>query len=144
MQGFLCHVLAQWKFYFATKNYDNRTSIYFLTLDLSVAQNIVNSVSSDKVVIVCKDAEKDIIVSLLTQIGWRNHIQSVVTEQDLIDWYEKALRGTYADLMGDSLLLTLRCEIAEEFPSLDDTPEIIANRHYENCSDDYWVITDID
>lgn len=125
-------------------NWGPAIQIKHLTLDLSVAQNIVNSVSSDKVVIVCKDAEKDIIVSLLTQIGWRSHIQSVVTEQDLIDWYEKALRGTYADLMGDSLLLTLRYEIAEEFPSLDDTPEIIANRHYENCSDDYWVITDID
>lgn len=121
-------------------NWGPAIQIKHLSLDLSVAQNIVNSVSSDKVVIVCKDAEKDIIVSLLTQIGWRSHIQSVITEQDLIDWYEKALRGVHSSIMGESLLTSLRCEIAEEFPSLDDTPEVIAIRQYECCSDDFWQI----
>lgn len=121
-------------------NWGPAIQIKHLSLDLTVAQNIVNSVSSDKVVIVCKDAEKDIIVSLLTQIGWKNHIQSVITEQDLIEWYEKALRGSHASIMAESLLQSLRYEIAEEFPSLDDTPEIIAARNYETCNDDYWKI----
>lgn len=123
-------------------NWGPAIQIKHLSLDLSIAQNIVDSVSSDKVVIVCKDAEKDIIVSLLTQIGWRSHIQSVITESDLIEWYEKALRGQNADVMGDALLRSLQCEIAEEFPSLDDTPEIIAVRNYEFCTDDFWIILD--
>lgn len=79
----------------------------------------VHSVSSDKVVIVCKDAERDVIVSLLTQIGWRNHIQSIVTESNLICWYEKALRGKYAEQIGDELIIRLCGEIAEEFPSVE-------------------------
>lgn len=119
-------------------NWGPAIQIKHLTLDLELAKNIVSSVSSDKVVIVCKDAEKDIIVSLLTQIGWKSHIQSVVTENDLIAWYEKALRGQYADLLGDKLLECLCDEIVEEFPSVDTTPEIIRNRHYENIKDDFW------
>ena len=34
-----------------------------------MAEGIVGSVSSDKVVVVCKDAEERIILSLLNQIG---------------------------------------------------------------------------
>jgi len=37
----------------------------------------------------------------LTQIGWRSHIQSIITENDLINWYEKALRGSYSDILGE-------------------------------------------
>ena len=119
-------------------NWGPAIQIKHLSLDVELAENIVNSVSSDRVVIVCKDAEKAIIFSLLTQIGWRSHIQSIVTENNLIEWYEKALRGKYADIMGDKLLWCLCKEIAEEFPSVDDVPDILKNRHYERISDPFW------
>ena len=119
-------------------NWGPAIQIKHLSLDLSLAESIVNSVSSDRIVIVCKDAEKDVIVSLLTQIGWKSHIQSIVTENDLIDWYEKALRGSYSDQLGEKLLNCLASEIAEEFPSVDNTPEIIKKRHYELVSDPFW------
>ena len=119
-------------------NWGPAIQIKHLSLDVALAENIVTSVSSDRVVIVCKEAEKGIIVSLLTQIGWRSHIQSIITEDNLIDWYERALRGKYADLLGDKLIATLVGEIADEFPSVDDTPEIIKSRHYELIVDSYW------
>ncbi len=119
-------------------NWGPAIQIKHLSLDVTLAENIVNSVSSDRVVIVCKDAEKEVIVSLLTQIGWRSHIQSVITENDLINWYEKALRGSYSDQLGEKLLYCLAREIAEEFPSLDNTPEFIKKRHYERISDPFW------
>ena len=120
-------------------NWGPAIQIKHLSLDITLAETIVNSVSSDKIVIVCKDAEKDVIVSLLSQIGWKSHIQSIVTENDLIKWYEKALRGEYSDILGDNLLYCLAQEIAEEFPSVDSTPEIIKNRHYELVQKDpFW------
>lgn len=88
-------------------NWGPAIQIKHLSLDVELAKNIVESISSDKVVIVCKDAERDVIVSLLTQIGWRNHIQSIVTESNLICWYEKALRGKYAEQIGDELIIRL-------------------------------------
>lgn len=119
-------------------NWGPAIQIKHLSLDITLAENIVNSVSSDRIVIVCKDTEKEVIVSLLSQIGWRSHIQSIVTENDLISWYEKALRGKYSTVLGDKLLYCLAQEIAEEFPSVDTTPEIIKSRHYENIKDDIW------
>ena len=119
-------------------NWGPAIQIKHLSLDLELAHNIVSSVSSDKIVIVCKDAEKDVILSLLTQIGWQSHIQSIVTENDLIRWYEKALRGQFSDLIGDELLYCLRYEIAEEFPSVEETPDILLNRNYDYDSDPFW------
>ncbi len=119
-------------------NWGPAIQIKHLSLDVALAENIVGSVSSDRIVIVCKDAEKGVIVSLLNQIGWKSKIQSIVTEQDLIDWYEKALRGQFSAQLGDNLLLTLSEEIADEFPSVDSTPEVIKKRHYEKIKDDYW------
>lgn len=119
-------------------NWGPAIQIKHLSLDVELAENIVGSVSSDRVVIVCKDAEKAVIVSLLTQIGWRSHIQSIITENNLIEWYEKALRGKYANIIGDKLIWCLCEEIAEEFPSVDTTPDILKNRHYEKISDSFW------
>lgn len=119
-------------------NWGPAIQIKHLSLDIELAENIVNSVSSDRIVIVCKEAEKSIIVSLLNQIGWRSKIQSIVTESDLIRWYEKALRGKYSAIIGKELLGCLCEEIAEEFPSVDNTPEIIKKRHYEKIEDEFW------
>lgn len=119
-------------------NWGPAIQIKHLSLDTTLAENIVNSVSSDRIVIVCKDAEKEVIVSLLTQIGWRSHIQSIVTESDLVNWYEKALRGSYSESLGDKLLVCLAQEIAEEFPSVDTTPEVIKKRHYERVPQINW------
>ena len=77
-------------------NWGPAIQIKHLCLDVSLAENIVNSVSSYRIVIVCKDAEKDIILSLLTQIGWRGRIQSIITESALVNWYKKALQGKFS------------------------------------------------
>ena len=101
-----------------------------LTLDEELAEDIAANISSDRIIIVCRDAEKNIILSLLTQIGWRSHIQSIITENALIMWYEKALRGKYSDFTRDKVLKTLREEIAAEFPSADAIPDVLKARNY--------------
>jgi len=121
-------------------NWGPAIQIKHLSLNEELAESIVDGVSSDKIVIVCKEAEEKVIVSLLNQIGWRNRIQSIVTEKNLIDWYEKALRGKYAEIVGDDLLACLCDEIANEFPSLDETPETLKERKYDEIYDEYWSV----
>lgn len=116
-------------------NWGPAIQIKHLSLDIELAQNIVNSVSSERIVIVCKDAEKDVILSLLTQIGWKSHIQSIVTENDLVNWYEKALRGKYREILAETLLSRLADEISQEFPSVDELPKELKERHYERIVD---------
>ena len=119
-------------------NWGAAIQIKHLSLDVNLAENIVENISSNKIIIVCKDAEQEIILSLLTQIGWRGRIQSIITEKNLIDWYEKALRGKFSNTVGDKLLENLCLEIAEEFPSVAELPEILSARHYEKISDTFW------
>jgi hypothetical protein len=104
------------------------------------AQDIVSSVSSDRIVIVCKDTEEKIILSILNQVGWKSKIQSIITETELIGWYEKALRGKYANIIGDQLLQTINDEIKLEFPITDDSEftSFLEERGYTNLSDSLW------
>ncbi len=119
-------------------NWGPAIQIKHLVLNEELAESIVDSVSSDRIVIVCKAAESKLIISLLTQIGWKSKIQSVVTEDDLVAWYEKALRGPYAPDMGRQLLETLCEQITLEFPSIGQGRGIIAQRDYARIQDDYW------
>ena len=119
-------------------NWGPAIQIKHLVLSEELAESIVDSVSSDRIVIVCKAAERGLIVSLLNQIGWKSKIQSVVTEDDLVKWYEKALRGTYADTMGTQLLETMCEQINLEFPSIEQGRGIISERNYRNITDEFW------
>ncbi len=102
-----------------------------LSLDEELAESITGGISSDRVIIVCRDADRNVILSLLTQIGWRSHIQSIITENELISWYDKALRGKYSAMTGEKLLSFLRKEIANEFPATINIPDILKFRQYD-------------
>lgn len=120
-------------------NWGPAIQIKHLALSEELAESIVESVSSDRIVIVCKQAESALIVSLLTQIGWKSKIQSIVTEDELVAWYEKALRGTYKDTMGQKLLDTMSEQFELEFPSIGQgNSSIIGRRNYKAITDEFW------
>lgn len=100
-------------------NFGMAIQVKHLSLTEELAEGIVQSVTSDRIVIICKDSEEKLIVSLLNQIGWKSKIQSIVTENDLIAWYEKALRGTFSNELGINILQILQEQIQLEFPSTD-------------------------
>lgn len=121
-------------------NFGLAIQIKHLSLTEELAENIVSSISSDRIVIVCKDAEQKLIVSLLNQIGWKAKIQSVIIESHLLNWYEKALRGQFAPLMGDKILQKLSEEIKLEFPSTDqyEFAEFFKKRGYNSLNEN-WI-----
>jgi type II restriction enzyme len=117
-------------------NFGMAIQIKHLSLTEELAENIVSSVSSDRIVIICKDSEEKLIISLLNQIGWKSKIQSVITEKDLKLWYEKALRGAFANETGDMLLSRLKDEIKVEFPAtnVDEFIQFQQKRGYDKVS----------
>lgn len=114
--------------------------IKHLSLTEELAEYIVSSVSADRIVIVCKDSEQKLIVSLLNQLGWKSMIQSIITESDLLNWYEKALRGKFADDVGEKVLKNLADEIITEFPASDNIEfdKFFKTRGYNKLSDEFW------
>ena len=123
-------------------NFGPAIQIKHLSLSEKLAEDIVSTVTSDSIVIVCKDSEESVIKSLLNQLGWKSRIQSIVVESELTEWYEKALRGTYASSIGEKLLKTISDELILEFPSSDNSEfiEFYNSRGYDKIDDDYWKI----
>jgi hypothetical protein len=122
-------------------NFGMAIQIKHLSLTEELAESIVSSVSSDRIVIVCKDTEQKVILSLLNQLGWRSKIQSIITDIDLVAWYEKALRGKFSDRIGDRVISNIIAEIGVEFPATDNTElsVFMGGRGYSNLRDNYWV-----
>ena len=122
-------------------NFGLAIQIKHLSLSEELAANIVSSINADRIVIVCKKAEQKIILSLLNQIGWKSRIQSIITENDLNDWYEKALRGKYGNQIGDKMLQILADEIITEFPATNNTEflKFFNGRGYDNLTDAFWA-----
>jgi type II restriction enzyme len=114
--------------------------IKHLSLDERLAENIVSEITADRIIIVCKDSEEKIIVSILNQIGWKSKIQSIITMTNLEIWYEKALRGTFSQLIAKRLLAILTEEIKCEFPASNNTDfnDFITERMYNNIKDPFW------
>lgn len=102
-------------------NFGMCVQIKHLSLTEDLAENIVESLNADRIVIVCKDSEQDTILSLLGQIGWKSRIQSIITQRDLERWYELALRHCCAPQMGGVILSKLLDEIHHEFPATHQT-----------------------
>jgi type II restriction enzyme len=73
-------------------------------------------------------------------MGWKSKIQSIITESDLLRWYEKALRGKFADSIGDAVLKKLSDEIQVEFPTTDKKEflQFIEKRGYEQLHGEIW------
>lgn len=123
-------------------NFGVIVQIKHLSLSEELAEGICNSLTADRIVIVCKTADARIITSLLNQIGWKSKIQSIITEDQLIQWYEKALRGQYSEILSNSLLINLQSEIQREFPATLDNKflNFYKERNYHLLPvDDIWL-----
>lgn len=114
--------------------------IKHLSLNEELASDIVNSVTADRIVIMYKNAEEKVILSLLNQIGWKSRIQAIITETDLENWYEKAMRGKYSDELGDKILEIIANEIELEFPATKskEFKTFFNGRNYHKLKDKFW------
>lgn len=121
-------------------NFGPIIQVKHLTLNEELAADIVTSLSADRIVIVCKDAEEKVIVSLLNQIGWKAKIQSIVLESELIEWYDEALRGKFSNVISHKLLNLIKQEIEVEFPSVVTLTSFMEGRGYQKLKDSLFIV----
>ena len=116
-------------------NFGVAIQIKHISLTPTTIEDISGAISADRIIIVCKESEKDILVSVLKQFGSASRIQSVITEDELEEWYEKALRGQSSELIGDKILQKLANEIKVEFPSTtSEFDDFFKERDYDHLS----------
>jgi HaeII restriction endonuclease. len=121
-------------------NFGISIQIKHLSLSEELAESIVGQVTNDRIIIVCRDSEEKVIKSLLVQLGWKARIQSIIVESQLIDWYEKAMRGRFKDILGNSILSRLSNEMNLEFPATknENIVPFITERGYQNIDISKW------
>lgn len=112
-------------------NFGPAIQVKHLTLTPELMEDIVDSVTADRIVIVCLDAERSSIEALLLQVGWGERIQGVITINDLDDWYKLCLSEKYKDNLGKNLLKDVQREFDAEFPSSKGIKPFVESRGYD-------------
>ena len=116
-------------------NFGVAIQIKHISLTPTTIEDISSAISADRIIIVCKESEKDVLVSVLKQFGSASRIQSVITEDELEKWYEKALRGQSSELISDKILQKLANEIKVECPSTtSEFDDFFKERGYDHLS----------
>ena len=64
-------------------NFGVAIQIKHISLTTETVEDITSGISADRIIVVCKECERDVLVSVLKQFGSTNRLQSVVTEEEL-------------------------------------------------------------
>ncbi len=114
-------------------NFGPAIQVKHLNLNSDAVSSIVDQVETDQIVIVCRDADAKAINTVLRQIGWGRRVRGIVCESDLISWYEKCLRGRFADKLALPLLRHLSNGFKAEFPQSQAVTGFLEERGYLNA-----------
>lgn len=120
-------------------NFGPVVQVKHLTLTDELAEDICDEVVADWIVIVCKDAEREAIERITRQLGHR--IRGIITQADLVRWYDEALRGRFASELGNDLLESLRQEFRNEFAYSNTFEGFYKERGYDRipkCPSPFW------
>lgn len=120
-------------------NFGVAVQVKHLTINEKQANSIVDEVETDRIVIVCCEAEKNVIEIILKQISWGKRVCGIITESDLVDWYEKCLRGRFSEELAFPLMERLAMSFDAEFPYLKTLNDFINERGYTDLEiPDLW------
>lgn len=111
-------------------NFGLAIQVKHLTLTPELIEDVANGISADRIVVVCIDSEKTAIENLLSQVGWGEKIQGIITMDDLDQWYKICLSNKYKNKLGKNLLKDVEREFNLEFPSNFELLPFIKERGY--------------
>jgi len=122
-------------------NFGPAIQVKHLTLDGSLAQSIVDQVESDHIVIVCRDADAKVIELVTKQINWGRRVRAIVSESELIVWYDRCLRGENSADLARPLLQRLADGFKAEFPQAGEMVAFLEERDYlSHKADSLWTL----
>jgi type II restriction enzyme len=112
-------------------NFEPIVQVKHIDLQEDLAEDIVENTTADEVVIVCRDADAEVIHRLTSQLGHR--IRGIIRESELVGWYRVAF-GKYRSKLGEAILANLRASFREEFPFSEEFPQFYKERGYDTLS----------
>jgi hypothetical protein len=120
-------------------NFGCAVQVKHLTLNSKLANQIVDQIESDHIVIVCRDADAQVIETIAKQISWGQRVRGIVKESNLLDWYERCLRGKFSNQLAAPLLQQLCESFNAEFPQASTLADFLEERGYNSITlNEYW------
>lgn len=120
-------------------NFGPAIQVKHLTLNNDLAESIIDQVESDHIVVVCRDADASVVQVIAKQISWGRRVRGIVTESDLVKWYDRCLRGIFAPQLAEPLLARLRSSFKAEFPQVSEIALFMRERGYDKMSPtEFW------
>jgi len=110
-------------------NFGPIVQVKHVNLHEDLAEDIIENTTADEVVIVCRDADAEMVERLLRQLGHR--IRGIIRESELIEWYSVAF-GKYRLELGETILTNLRESFREEFPFSEELSAFYKERGYDS------------
>jgi len=111
-------------------NFGPAVQVKHLTLTPELVEDIGSDIKADSIIIVCLDAEKEQIKSLLKQLGWQERIRGIITLDDMTKWYSLCLSSKYKKTLGKTIIADLLREFDAEFPSSEELEPFLEERGY--------------
>jgi len=116
-------------------NFGPIVQIKHVTLDLEEATALVSAVQADRIIVVCRDCDANVLEALFGQLGWSSRLQTIVTESQIVTWYGLAMSDKHGPDIGAETIGRLREEFEVEFPSVAEIASFIRERQYsENAT----------
>jgi DNA (cytosine-5)-methyltransferase 1 len=115
-------------------NFGPVIQVKHLTLNSAQVETIVDQVESDNIIIVCRDADASVISILMKQIGWGKRVRGIVKESQLIEWYNRCLKGEFSHQLSQPLMNLLQQGFDEEFPEVTGIMEFCQERKYTDIN----------
>jgi type II restriction enzyme len=115
-------------------NFGTAIQVKHLTLTPELTEEIIGGIEADRVVIVCRDAEREPIEALIMQLGLTDRMQGIITLSDLHEWYSLCLSERYRDRLATTLLGDLVREFDAEFPSSTAVEPFLDERGYNSIA----------
>ncbi|MDJ0510252.1 MAG: HaeII family restriction endonuclease [Crocosphaera sp.] len=115
-------------------NFGPVIQVKHLTLNSTQAETIVDQVESDHIIIVCRDADASVISILMKQIGWGRRVRGIVKESQLIEWYNRCLKGEFSKQLSQLLMNLLQQSFEDEFPEVTGIIEFCQERQYTDIN----------
>ncbi len=115
-------------------NFGTVIQVKHLTLTPELTEDIVGGIEADRIVIVCRDADRGPIEALLLQLGLNDRVQGIITLSDLHEWYGLCLGERYRERLAETLLADLGREFDAEFPSNTEAEPFMSERGYDTIA----------
>lgn len=107
--------------------------IFLIRKIIELSQNY-GEIKSDNIIIVCRDADASVISILMKQIGWGKRVRGIVKESQLIEWYDRCLRGKFSSQISQYLMNLLQQSFENEFPEVKEIMEFYKERKYADIN----------